>query len=423
MVAFVTDRGKFLQCVIDAVQEEHADPAAAKMIVFLTKSSVFLPAMPALLNDKDPRIREDAFLALGNLIVSDNKEMRKYAFDTACKCYPHIVAAFAVHETFGCAAYVLRCMSLSVNLLRENKMCQIVLNDAKSNISNAVSPCSKCDLLDVINNIGAATDVPIEALLDLVTVKNPKIAFTALNMLGDCMSGPYPEVYFDRTYQTLRLMLSEDKKTPTAHKMIKTLLWTFANLVTEKGVCDKFLNDLECVNFILAIVYNEGEFDIAKEGVWVLGNALANVNIKSVDQTVLMDINQALDYFNEEWDEDDTVVEETQVTIKAELQRRSPNVPIHIDVDETDSDSTVSTLCEDIPTAVDLLMAQRVFEPTSKTVADLIESVRANDNNFTPVPPRVLLSIYDLKALEARGFVIHNGYVGINPYIVSVFSY
>ena len=69
------------------------------------------------------------------------------------------------------------------------------------------------------------------------------------------------------------------------------------------------------------------------------------------------------------------------------------------------------------PSAVTLLLRKTVQEFTSETVYNLIRSVETNNLQFTPIPTGTTLTVEDLKSLEARGYVIVRGSIGINPAI------
>ena len=109
--ALVLDRSSFLDSVTDAVTYEDKDANAAKMVSILAaENSAFLSVFPALLTDVDVKIRNKAYLALGNLIASDNYAMAQVMLKCAHNAIVNKKFVFT-KETANGIAYVLTNMA------------------------------------------------------------------------------------------------------------------------------------------------------------------------------------------------------------------------------------------------------------------------------------------------------------------------
>lgn len=461
MMAFVLDRSKFLDSVVDAITTENTDPAAAQFISLL-ENQTFLLTMPALLCDKDADVRKKAYLALGNLIASDNAKIARLAFHIAAKSFKYVERGFESDATFAGAAYVLHNLALRIRQWEDNNADMLrtaTLSTAKKMIRNECANSAKKDLLFAVNNIGKATDVPVNVLLALMKMKNKSAFRVALNMLSDQLSADFDSDYLDETYDTLRLLIAENTHEKIKAEVWRNLLWAFSNLVVEPGMADKFLDDHAAITLITEITEDEVNYLPAVESAWTLVNAIAKATLDAVEAPTLITIYDTLVSFNMTWATRSclkTAIQEAKDTINKEFTRRDDeeaaaaaadvarwDAPMDID-DEAETlkwpDTTpfddgwtadvspipreFSLPCEIFcpPSAVSLLLADRTFEPTSEIVAHLINLVQKNKNEFVDIPETATLTVKDLRDLESRGFTIYKGQVGIHPVIASALN-
>jgi len=472
MMAFVLDRSKFLDTVTDAVTYETHDPAAERMIALL-ENQTFLLTIPALLCDKDLKVRSKAYLALGNLIASDNRKIAQMAFGVAVKGFKYVERGFKEQETFAGSAYALHNIAMRIRDWKElgqDHVKSLVVDTAcaKMNMEEC-TPAAMRDLLHTVHMLGSAADVPTEVLLRLVSTKAKGIHKTALKMLGEQLSDTDFKLAFVRpAYDCYRGLILNGQYNSVGWQEV---FWGFSNVVVEDGIADHFLADDDLLCTIIEIATAHHAYVGECEATWVLVNAIAKADVKLppidklhtiVDtiQTFLANYNivkgniysssqEALEKINTEFvrrfpPEEDYETEEDEDAMEIDEDSTVMGWPIttpaHDEYEslwreinkQCESDDRYGLPCElpslntttadyTPPTAAQLLDATKSYDKTSKIVFELINSVVMGGGAFMAMPDNTVLTKADLVAIESRGFVIIRGSIGVNPLLSAAF--
>lgn len=444
MTAFVKDRSKFLDTVVDAITYEATDDAAKNMVSLL-ENSAFLQFMPVLLADNDSELCTKALLALGNLIASDNHKVAYGAFKVAVAYYDAIRACAYDSSTEGDGAYVLYSMALCSETFSIGgvDVIDLIVNDAKALIKSNNNRVAR-DMLYVLQKFGNYNDVSTIDLLYFINSSNKHAQHAALDILGEQVSmEDFDTTYVNAVYDSLRALVLDNSFGVSARR---TLAWAFSNLVTENGMADRFFKDTELYDAIIEDMLHDYDSRISSESAWIIGNAIVNAALGSLTTTFLKFLRAKLtNYVNSRYvyDSTKTAVNKSLTVLKDAIDSRevvaapmTPTERTDMEIDEDASwvidDKPIPHIesnmpCEismfTPPTALELLTKGFVPKTTSKVVYDLIRSVEANSLNYTPVPKDTLLTVDDLMALEERGFSILNGYVGISTRILYSYYY
>jgi hypothetical protein len=466
MTALVLNRSSFLDSVTDAVTHEGKNSDATKMVSVLEKNA-FLSLMPAFLTDADINIRKKAYLALGNLIASDNRAVAEVAFKCAYNALVDDKFVFTA-ETAPGISYVLA--NLAMRIAKWSNVKDILGNAlyikapialyVKEHLTTELSASVKHDLLWVFKHLERPcwkTSAKLDPLLliSILEEEQKKTFKLALHLLGDQVADDqfFESHCFEETYDYLSYTLQKDKvpfDTTVEH------LWMLSNLVTESGMGLLFLQDEDLFDAIATLIRLDDSVATTVEAVFVIMNSLHHVNLHDLAQFRLFEVRDLLSGFVKDnigranfRAEVETMLTKVDAEIRARFPPSTPVVEPEEEDDtvyeeygadmEIDYDSawypTASERAETIfseaqppceipafsifnpPSAVDLLRKKIIFEFTSATVFNLIQSLEANNLQFTPIPDGTTLTVEDLKALETRGYVIVRGAIGINPTI------
>jgi hypothetical protein len=467
MIAFINDRSKFLDTVVDALIDEGRNANAAKMVAVLGEGS-FFRFLPALLVD-NAEVRPKVLLALGNLISSDNTAVAKEAFKIAEDNFLVIRDCLGDKATVRSAAYVIHSLAayLAVNGRNFNKAFIIytLVDTAMEWIARQqnIEVVDK-DLLFVIWKFGDCTDVPTDRLLGLLDSSYKWVRRVALSMLTDQLSREdFDATYCDEVYDYLRSLMTDGKKRSEAKR--HELAWAFSNLVTEDGMADVFFKDSQLVDTVIENMLSDYS-NVAVENVMILANAVEKADMTTLTGNFLRRLHSVIVQFKREEVSQDTKV---NTAVKEAIKTLSDTISAHAKAEQAVLQALkepmptpihVPTLCiaqnpavvsyvelendaawnnktapyaefnlpcerDDHlpPTAYELLAKTFPRKPTSKVVYDLIRSVEANSNSYTPVPKDTRLTIDDLTTLEELGYSIVRGCVGISTSVLSRFTH
>ena len=468
-VACVLDRSAFLDSVTDAINYETKREDAKEMVAMMAANG-FVPIIAALLTDRDSSIRRKAFLALGNMIASEDKQMSFLATTAAVKALDTISKALGGNDFQHGAAFVF------ANIAQF--LAPVMAPETRNNMKNTLDSVfhaksdwsdSKVILADLLRGgqyLGACYEVPTPVLLTAIEQKWAKCFASALHILSDQISkDSFGESYRAPAFQTFRTLLLSDK---VPSSQVHEFFFALSNLVIEPGVADMYLNDDLCITKTCDIIRDFARIRhsaAAYEATYVLVNAIArqstleplsNVLLERVEET-LLEIQDSLKIHNHK--KLDTSITEALNTLGAEKVHRADlqtekeiaelmteinNVSTSEDM-EIDTDDDVPNLnlpCEkdtlwppvpthnpnynqtlfefNPPSALDILARLRNNAPTSAIVNNLIRSVEAAGGAFVPLPENTILTVADLSALEARGFSIVRGSLGINAALATV---
>ena len=468
MTALVLNRSAFLDSVTDAVTYEDKKPEAAQMVAVLEKNA-FLQLMPAFLSDADISIRNKAYLALGNLIASNNRTVAEAAFKCAYNALKDNKFVFTAETARG-IAYILANMALRFSQWPNAKdILGVVLYAdapllfcAKRNLTADLPSSAKKDLLWVFKKLKSSLLEP--TLLMSILEREEKNTFKlALYLLGEKVSSNkfFESHCFEETYDYLSGMLLKDESPfGTTHEH----LWMLSNLVTESGMGLQFLQDEDLFEAVAKRIRLGEDNAVVTESVWVICNSLAHVQLADLSSFRLFEVCDALQVFlqgdhgsplirdeaeiylqnveaeiNNRYPPTTPVVEPETVYddftfhgVKYEVKCSPPTTPVvepetvYDDFTFHEEDYTLRTemqppcVCPGFtiynpPSAATLLQKNIIYEFTSVTVFDLIKSLESNNLQFTPIPAGTKLTVEDLAALETRGFTIIRGHIGINP--------
>jgi hypothetical protein len=471
-VACVLDRSAFLDSVTDAITHETKREDAHEMVAMMAANG-FVPIIVALLTDRDPKIRQKAYLAFGNLIASENKKMSFLASTAGVKALDTISNAFQNAGERSAAAYVF------ANLAQF--LASVMASETRSNMRNTLEKTLRsdanwsahvgtiADLLRAAQDLEAWNQVPTQVVLNALDNRWKRCFNSALRILGEQISeDDFSESFRGPAFQTLRtLLLSDHVPANHAHEFF----WTFSNLVVESGVGDLFLNDDVLVAKVCDIIESyvgRRHSHQAIEPAYVLINAIARCSsLQSLSddlidrvEMVLLDVmdrvknktfetavNEALNAIgSEKIHRDEMVAEEEMAALLSEIDAERSDYEakyIETESDDMEIDDYACNPCFNLPCehptpapapapvynetqhfnppcALDLLRRNLNFAPTSAIVNNLILSVQAAGGAFTPLPENTVLTVADLSALEARGFAIVRGYIGINTALSAI---
>lgn len=461
MTALVLNRSQFLDSVTDAVTYEDKMPDAAKMVSVLEKNA-FLSLIPAFLTDADTSIRKKAYLALGNLIASDNRAVAEVAFKSAYGAFLTKKFDFA-NDAHG-VAYVLGNMALRIKQWPEfyaNNL-DICVTDillyAKCHLTADLPSPVKHDLLWIFRQLDCAWMLTASRLIELLNQKEKKTFRTALYLLGELVSADIcPDDTVTPVYNYLEEALA---KQVTPFKTKHEHLWMLSNLVLEDGVAKDFFDDQGFFDVVANVIRLDKDERSVIEAVYVIVNCLTRVPPRDLTHfrllevqdllTIFLDhefgranfrteVRDMLDKVNESVtaryvpvevprtdDDESTVYEETGMDM--EIDYEASWVPTGSEQAEAEIYAQAQPPCElpsftiyNPPSAFELLRKRTVYEFTSATVYNLITALEANNLAFTPIPEGTTLTVEDLKILETRGFVIVRGSIGINPALTLAF--
>jgi hypothetical protein len=438
--ALMLDRSSFLDSVTDAVNYEGTKSDAAKMVAVLEKNA-FLQLMPAFLTDADISIRNKAYLALGNLIASNNQAVAEAAFKCAYNALKDNKFALSAETARG-VAYVLANMALRFSQWPNAKEIQgAVLCDkaplllcAKRNLTTDLHSSVKKDLLWVFKRLKSSLLEPT-LLISLLEQEEKSTFKLALHLLGDQVSSDtfFESHCFEPTYEYLRGMLLKDAAPfGTTHEH----LWMLSNLVTEGDMGQMFLEDEELFEAVANHIQLGEDSALVSESVWVISNSLAHTQLKDLSHFRLFEVCNVLQVFLQ-GDHGSSMIRDAAEShlqkVEAEINKRFPPMTpfiepmadyyeyiMHEEDNTLPAEPQSPSKCPGFtiynpPSAFDLLRKNLIFDMTSATVFDLITTLEANDLQFTPIPEGTTLTVDDLAALETRGFVIRRGCIGINP--------
>jgi len=445
--AVMLDRSSFLDSVTDAVTYEDKNSDATKMISILSNNA-FLSLMPALLTDADINIRNKAYLALGNLIASNNRDMSVAALNCAYKALTDKKFVFTTETSHG-IAFILTNMAMRYARWAQwfpnaNVNKNDVLLYAEEHLTADLPASVKRDLLWVFKELKSHFLLEPTLLITLLEQQQKKTFSTALRFLGDIVSDDkfFESHCFMPTYNYLRGMLLKNEApfgTTLDH------LWMLSNLVTESGMGLTFLQDYDLFEAVTDRIRHSKENLVVSEAVWVLLNSLVHVDLKDLSHFCVLDTHDViLDFLRgnrgtpivrkeaplacsklmdfittrylpaddvEDVEEDEEYEDEEEIWYPATASEEAAHPPCEI---------SGFTLYNP-PSAADLLQKRIVRGVTSAAVFNLVQILEANNLQFTPIPDDMALTAEDLKALETRGYAISGGRIGINPVLSMAF--
>jgi hypothetical protein len=466
-VACVLDRSAFLDSVTDAINHETKREDAKEMVAMMAANG-FVPIIAALLTDRESSVRRKAYLALGNMIASEDKKMSFLATTAAVKALDTITDALGDNELRHSGAFVFA----NIAQFLAPVMAPETRNNMRNTVDNVFNGKSEwtdskavlADLLRAAQYLGACYEVSTPVLLTAFEQKWSKCFNSALHILSNQISkDSFGESYRAPAFQAFRTLLLSDK---VPESQVTEFFFALSNLVVEPGVADMYLNDDLCVTKTCDIIRDFAgvrHSTAAYEASFVLANGVARQSslaplsdtlLERVEDTLLEVLDRPISHNNKKLQ---TAIEEALNTLGAEKVHRADletekelaellteinNVPSSEDMEiDTDDDYTAANLnlpCEintpwppapnynqtlyeyNPPSALDILARLRNNAPTSAIVNNLIRSVETAGGAFVPLPENTILTVADLSALEARGFSIVRGALGINAALTTV---
>jgi hypothetical protein len=408
MSAFIKDRTKFLKTIVEAVNCESTNIDAQNCVKLFEDSPIFrfLPSLIAENNE----ICENSFLALGNLISSDNKTVAYVAAHTAFNHFKLIKECFNNHETAKAASYIVYALSnLELTIDQKNTLIDLAKIHVKSNTSQIAF-----EMLEIIKNFGDCYDIPIDLLLKFANLPKVKIQKWALQLISDQVSNnKFDTTYSKKVYDYLRSLIL------TSNNIIAA--FTLANLMTIDNNGDYLFTDNDFLNSITTIMQQ----NVAAKNIeycWILLNSFHTVNKSKLNDDTLTKLETALKLFAgkltlTQFDKMCCNVNETIDKINKLKNSRIPLTDDILDM-EVDEDASVSqTNLYYPPHAYEL--CKKYFPPvaTSKTVYDLIQRLKESETLYVDIPKTTQFNVDDLNNLADLGYEIENGRLEIPEYI------
>ena len=280
--AFVLDRSNFLDNIVDAVQIEDYNQDAQKMLE-LVRSNQLINVIARCLTDKDAAITSKALLALGNLIASDDSNVRSDAFAVAAKALDTLRVLGQDADQAAGVAFVLRNLATFRTTDDDVPIESVITDMINLYTKQAAVHRVLSDVLWAATTIGCYKDIDTDSLLSILLVPHKKTRFPALNLLGDQISEDvFPSRHHERTYVILTTLLLT--KEYGCAKGLHLLLWALSNLVVEGDYGKRFLTDADVRDRIvkLSSCRSERKWNIAREATWVLVNAIAKTDLTPI---------------------------------------------------------------------------------------------------------------------------------------------
>lgn len=427
ITAFIKDRMKFLDTIIDAVNSEEYNSDAERCVALLEKSPYFV-FLPDLITESTTMC-ENALLALGNCISSNNNDVSVIARRTAFQNFNLILNCFKDPKTEKVASYIVYCLSKST--ISPSEITSL-LDVARTYVNSASAQVAR-EMLFIIYYFGDMTDVSTKLLLEFLASANKKAQYKAVRLLGEQVSeDDFDKSFTKDIYDYVRKYLMSDIDIHTNVEVA----WTLANLMTEPHMGDVLFADSEFYEFVLKKMSDYAN-PSSIECCWALLNAFYKCDKTMLSTESISLLESGLDAYRS-WAKGYKIAYEidkitTMITCEKDLRKRNA-VPLSDDLLDMEIDDATATTIPSTPqnetTGVYLApMAWEVLAKhcprrtvSSRTVLDVIKLVENNPFYPVAVPKHMLFSAADLMDLAALGYSIVNGCIGVSHEIFDTFN-
>ena len=408
----------FLRTISDMLQDENANK---ERLDSLHRSRVLSLSMVSVFS-QDEKVRDEALWALANLISSDDKALREFAIQHVRE---HNLAAAAARSyrndssiTAKSAAYFLYNWSKHINNV----------DDARSLIMDLlptalVRKTGTNDMLWAAVNVGERFPevIPVHKLATILRNENLELGTRRLlwRLIGRAAE---ENGLVDGSIDTLMLRVETHLEKETPKGRIQ-LLWILSNLLCEdKGVGVFHFKHYSLRKAVEKIAWTAKDKAL-HEAMMVLVNYVVRATDTEIRRYLANDESLPLLFRTYVRAGDDSVRKIAGEGIAA-LERYTAEYrpePEMIDLIADDDTATVSvaepTAGDPCPTAYDLI-AGNFRGCESSAVRGLVAMIAQEPvGSWVSVPPNYNFTVGDLTNLQHMGYVIRDGYLGINPEI------
>lgn len=446
---FILDRKKFLNDICEMMQGDEASSACRALLAVLLNND-YIPVVAQLMGDADQETRDFASWAMGNLVGADTKPVSDAAVAAAMGQLP------VVFENLRSPCNPLQRASsfLLCNLNRLTGSDEIRYHVMAILENEEVSDFGKTSRIDLLAILARNADnthysySALNSLLNLFTEASNDELLYLLRILGDVTANQAIHVeQYELVYDLVEGLLYGDKH----EKKFKTILWLLSNVITDSGAADIFVehhllfnrvcemaatpdrpvtryNALFCLANCIACIRSDAKKELLRRSEEFRG-AFQQTRMNQDNFQSTLDLLAALDKAvvsaaaaEEDSDSDydglpDLIDENGNVVNDKECERSGLyHSGCWCNETQQPAAAPVPIPLGPIPSAIDLCMGANRND-LSPTVRYLVGFVVNSTDNWTPLPSDTVLAVKDLCALEALGYIISRGYIGVNPYL------
>jgi hypothetical protein len=449
--AFILNRKNFLNDICEIVQGDETSTACRALLAVLLNND-YIPVVAQLMGDADQDTRDFASWAMGNLVGADTKAVADAAVAAAME------QLTVVFENMRSPCIPLQRASsfLLCNLNRltgsveiRNHVMAILENEEVRDFGKT----TRNDLLAILARNADQTHYSYRALnslLNLFTEASNDELLYLLRILGDVTANQaiHAEQY-ELVYDLVEGLLYGHKH----EKKFKTILWMLSNIITDSGAADVFVehrllfnrvcelattpdrpvaryNALFCLANCIACIRSDAKKELLRRSEEFRG-AFQQTRMNQDNFQSTLDILAALDKAvvsaaapeedsDSDYDDLPDLIDENGNIVNGDDKPCERSGLYHSGCwcNETQQPAAapVPIPLGPVPSAIDLCMGSNRND-LSPTVRYLVGFVVNSTDNWTPLPSDTVLTIKDLCALEALGYIISRGYIGVNPYL------
>ena len=461
---FILDRAAFLESVCEAVHKEDTRQAYDMLDLLLNNDypSIIASILSAKATAND---RDQAVWALANLLGSDRQDVRAAANRACLSARAQIFNNLLAPETpvlQKSIAYLL--FNWLTRFGKNEEVDEQVLRLLDTGFIRNVKPVAvRIDLVAAAKAALRRTQAGAKAAREVVKMLEAATNKRELDLLLKAFSEICSEDGEKSSFAPAdhaavfdlfeHLLLGEVELT---QQQYVELLWSLSNFVCEPEAADKFFTRADLRAEVVALCEAEDDAVRAEAG-WVLANAIKKSTWESTQEDIGTDyglrytlyweavlhekssklytaIHESLDRLSElealfaplEEDEDEDALTEiaeeeeivpgltaAQICEMAGVYNGHFNLPC----DRPDPSPAVAATEAPLPSALELV-AGPVTHNGSATLRGLVFSLKnaaAAGNAWVPVAAGTTFTIEDLTLMGSLGYVLANGYFGINP--------
>jgi hypothetical protein len=407
----------FLRTISDMLQDEEANKS---QLDSLHRSRVLSLSMVSVFS-KNEKVRDEALWMLANLVGANDSVLRSFAIQhvrehnmaaAAARSYRNdssITAKSAAYFLFNWAPYI------------ENAA------DARSLIMDLlptalVRKTGTYDMLWAANRVADLFPEAIPVYKLAAILRNEKLGLVQQRLLWRLVGRAAEETgLVDGCIDTLMLRLEAALEKGTSIKDSIDLLWILSNLMCEdKGVGVFHFKYYSLRKAVENLAWTTTNNIIRTEAMMVLANYVVRATDREIQRYLATDESLPLLFrtFVRAGTPRVREIAKEGLEVLERYVAENRQEPEAIDLTSDDDDATVSE-ADPCPSAYDLLAGgHRGHE--SKAVRGLVEMIaNAEVGAWVALPLDYTLTVGDLMNLQHMGYVIQDGYLGINPEIYS----
>jgi hypothetical protein len=407
----------FLRTISNMLQDEEANKSPLDS---LHRSRVLSLSMVSVFS-KDEKVRDEALWMLANLVAADDPTLRAFAIQhvrehnmaaAAARSYRHdssVTAKSAAYFLYNWAPHIDNAVDAR-NLIFDLLPTALVRKTGTYDILWAA--------IRVAENFPEM--IPIHALATILRNENLKPVYT--RMLWRLIGRAAEETgLVDGCIDTLMLRLEAALEKGDSVSGRIDLLWILSNLLCEdKGVGVFHFRYFTLRKAVENIAWATTDNVVRNEAVMVLANYVARATDREIQRYLATDESLPLLFrtFAQAGTPRVREIAKEGLEVLERYVAENRQEPEVIELSSDDDDATVSE-ADPCPTAYDLLAGEHRGRE-SKAVRGLVEMIASAEvGAWVAVPLDYNLTIGDLTNLQHMGYVIQDGYIGINPEIYS----